>query len=141
MLKFLHQTSAIVAFLCVSLFWLSTLIAELFLTNAAVAQIKQWILSGLFLLIPSLAMAAFTGMRMERGGYLPRLESKKKRMPFLAGNGLLILLPCAFFLASKAGRNEFDINFYMVQTIELLSGLVQWLLLRKNMIDGRNIRH
>ncbi|MBF0096135.1 MAG: hypothetical protein HQM04_07240 [Magnetococcales bacterium] len=137
MTKQLHRFSAYLAFLCVTVFWLSSITAELFLSTQAVVQVKHFIVSGLFLFIPAMAITAFTGMRMDRGGYLPRLEAKKARMPILAGNGLLVLLPCAIYLANKAMHGDLDRTFYSVQTLELLAGAIQWILLRRNLQDGR----
>ena len=37
-------------------------------------------------------------------------------MPQIAANGILILIPSAWFLASKARATEFDTTFYAVQT-------------------------
>jgi hypothetical protein len=37
-----------------------------------------------------------------------------KRMPFIAANGLLVLIPCAFYLASKASSGAFDAGVYVV---------------------------
>ena len=137
MTKRIHRFSAFVAILCVSLFWLSTVIAELFFSLETIVQVKHFIVSGLFLLIPAMAVTAFTGMRMDRGGYLPRLEAKKSRMPLLAGNGLLILLPCAIYLANRAVHGELDRFFYVIQAVELLAGALQWNWLRRNIQDGR----
>jgi hypothetical protein len=36
-------------------------------------------------------------------------------MPFIAGNGILVLIPPALFLASKARAAEFDTAFYTVR--------------------------
>ena len=57
-------------------------------------------------------------------------------MPFIAGNGLLILIPAALFLASKARAGEFDTWFYVVQALELLAGATNITLLGLNMRDG-----
>jgi hypothetical protein len=137
MTKQIHRIAALVALLCVSVFWLTTVIAELFFSLQHIIQVKHFVLSGLFLLIPAMAITAFTGMRMDRGGYLPRLEAKKGRMPILAGNGLLVLLPCAIYLANKAVHGELDRIFYAVQLLELAAGALQWNFLRRNMQDGR----
>jgi hypothetical protein len=64
------------------------------------------------------------------------VESKKKRMPFIALNGVLVLLPAAFYLHSKALAGDFDTNFYAIQAVELIAGATNLWLLSKNMYDG-----
>ena len=57
-------------------------------------------------------------------------------MPFIAFNGLLILLPSAFYLHAKAQAGVFDTSFYAVQVVELVAGAINFWLLSKNMRDG-----
>ena len=45
-------------------------------------------------------------------------------------------MPCALFLAWKAGRAQFDLAFYGVQGIELAAGAVNLTLLGLNARDG-----
>ena len=60
---------------------------------------------------------------------------KKQRMPFIVGNGLLILIPSALYLAMRASRGEFDSVFYGVQAVELLAGAVNLALMSLNIRD------
>tara|TARA_B100000678_G_C18161957_1_gene483430 strand:- start:918 stop:1151 length:234 start_codon:yes stop_codon:yes gene_type:complete len=59
-----------------------------------------------------------------------------RRMPVIAANGLLVLIPAALFLSWKAGADEIDSAFYAVQALELLAGAVNFTLLALNMRDG-----
>ena len=61
-------------------------------------------------------------------------------MPFIAANGILVLIPAALFLASKAKAGEFDTAFYAVQALELLAGPVNITLLSLNMRDGLKMK-
>ncbi|MHC2332263.1 hypothetical protein ACVIW0_001552 [Bradyrhizobium sp. USDA 4454] len=61
-------------------------------------------------------------------------------MPFVAGNGILILIPSALFLASRAQAAEFDATFYAVQAIELVAGATNIILLALNMRDGLKMK-
>ena len=63
-------------------------------------------------------------------------RGKKKRMPFIALNGLLILVPSAFFLASKSATGDFDAWFYGVQAIELVAGAINLSPMGLNIGDG-----
>jgi ferredoxin-NADP reductase len=57
-------------------------------------------------------------------------------MPLIAANGILVLIPSALFLASKARAAEFDMAFYAVQAIELVAGAANITLLGLSMRDG-----
>jgi hypothetical protein len=57
-------------------------------------------------------------------------------MPFIAGNGLLILIPAALYLDRLATRAEFGAVFYAVQILELIAGAVNLVLMTLNACDG-----
>lgn len=64
------------------------------------------------------------------------VDTKKRRMPFIAANGLLVLVPCAIFLNRWAAAGSFDTTFYVVQAIELLAGPINLVLMALNVRDG-----
>ncbi len=135
--KRIHLAAGILAPLCIATFFLSTILVELFGTPAAVAQLKSLIVTpGLWILIPTLAAAGGSGffLSRSRGGRL--VEAKKKRMPFIAANGLLVLVPCAIFLDRWAAAGSFDASFYAVQTVELVAGAINLSLMSLNVRDG-----
>jgi hypothetical protein len=72
--------------------------------------------------------------RQVRKGRL--VDAKKKRMPFIAVNGLLVLVPCAIVLNRWAAAASFDTAFYVVQSIELVAGAVNLALMGLNARDG-----
>ena len=61
-------------------------------------------------------------------------------MPFIAANGLLVLIPSALFLALKARTGQFDLSFYLVQALELAAGATNLTLLGLNMRDGLKMK-
>ncbi len=61
-------------------------------------------------------------------------------MPLIAANGVLVLIPSALFLASKARAAEFDAGFYAVQALELVAGATNITLLGLNMRDGLKMK-
>lgn len=97
---------------------------------------KIAVLWAMLVLIPTLVTAGATGFRLGGRMRLPEAVAKKRRMPFIAANGLLVLLPSAFFLSGKAAAADFDTSFYAVQAVELLAGLVNLVLLGLNIRDG-----
>lgn len=64
------------------------------------------------------------------------VDSKKKRMPFIAANGMLVLVPCAVVLNRWAAAGSFDTAFYVVQAIELIAGPINLALMGMNVRDG-----
>ncbi len=136
MKRSIHAIAGIIGFSTVLIFWTATVVSELFGSHADIAMVKTNILWGMLILIPALAVAGASGMSMGRTRQGMLTTRKKKRMPFIAMNGLLILVPCAFFLAGKAGQSDFDAWFYGVQSIELIAGAVNMGLMGLNIRDG-----
>ncbi len=132
----IHAVAGATAMLCILSFWTSTAISELFLTEGAVVAVKQAILQGMLLLIPAMVVTGGSGFSLagSRSGHF--VDAKKKRMKIIAMNGLLIMLPSAFFLSHKATAGEFDTVFYLVQMAELAVGVVQLTLMSLNFRDG-----
>ena len=137
--RIIHPLAGLLALLTIATFWLSTAISELFLSEAAVVAVKTAIPWGLLVLIPALAATGGSGFFLSQGQRQGLVGAKLKRMPFLAANGLFILLPAALFLASKARAGVFDTTFYAVQAVELIAGAVNITLLGLGMRDGMRL--
>ena len=90
----------------------------------------------MILLIPCMAIAGASGMSMGRKRRDQPILRKKKRMPFIALNGLIILVPSAFFLAGRASAGQFDGWFYGIQALELVAGATNLGLMGLNIRDG-----
>jgi hypothetical protein len=136
MLKTLHPIAAAVALLTIGVFWLATVLSELFGSHAAITAVKSAIPWGFLVLIPALAATGGSGFARAHGRRAGLIGAKLKRMPFIAANGLLVLIPAAFFLAHKARADQFDTAFYVVQALELVAGATNITLLSLNMRDG-----
>ncbi len=132
----MHALLGSIALLCISTFWISTLVSELFLGQESVVAVKNGVLAAMWLLIPAMAATGGSGFALARGRRGSLLETKTRRMKLIAANGLLILLPSAFFLAKMANSGQFDTLFYTVQGLELLAGAFNVTLLALNMRDG-----
>ena len=137
MLRMLHLLAGLLATLTIAVFFTSTLLVELFGSPAAIAGIKHLIVfPGLFVLVPAIAATGGTGFALSKTRQGRLVEAKMKRMPFIAANGLLVLLPAAIFLNLWAAQGTFDSRFYLVQAVELLAGAINLLLMGLNMRDG-----
>lgn len=131
-----HLIAGVTAFALICAFWAGTVVSELFLSASAIATVKQAILWGMLLLIPAMAAVGGTGFRLGGRSQASAIAAKRRRMPVIALNGILILVPSAFFLAARAGAGDFDLAFYAVQAIELVAGAVNIALMGLNMRDG-----
>ena len=136
MKQILHLVAGVLAILMIAAFWVSTLGSELFGTEDDVRTVKLLIPWGFLVLIPSLALAGVTGQMLGRGRTDKLVVRKSKRMPLIAANGIVILIPAAFFLAYKADAYTFDTTFYAVQVLELVMGALNIALLGLNLVDG-----
>ena len=137
MLKKIHPLAAMIATLCIAVFFTSSLVVELFGSHELIAKVKHLIvMPGLFILVPAIATAGATGFALSKNRKGRLVEGKKKRMPIIGLNGIIILLPCAIILNQWAALGSFDTKFYLVQVIELLAGAVNLRLMAINIRDG-----
>lgn len=134
--RFIHPLAGMFALATIASFWLSTLVAELFLSEAAVTAVKTAIPWGFCLLVPALAITGSSGALLSRGNRTGLVGAKLKRMPIIAANGVFVLIPIAFVLAAKAQAREFDPLFYGLQAGELIAGGCNVVLLGLNFRDG-----
>jgi hypothetical protein len=132
----LHALAGAVALFCIGIFWASTVVSELFLGQGSVVAVKTGILAAMWLLIPAMAATGASGWAIGKGRGGRLMAAKQRRMKLIAANGLLVLLPSAYALASMASAGRFDGLFYAVQAIELAAGAVNITLLALNMRDG-----
>lgn len=140
MTRIVHPVAGAVALLTIATFWLSTALSELFASEAAVVAIKTAIPWGFLLLVPALTAAGGSGFALAKGRRAGLVAAKIRRMPIIAANGVVILIPSALFLAYKAAHAEFDGIFYAVQALELAAGAVNIGLLGLNMRDGLRMK-
>lgn len=132
----IHAVAGVLAMLTIAIFWLSTVTSELFAPRELIVAVKSAIPWGFLLLVPALILTGATGFAAAKGRGGRVIEAKQKRMPLIAANGLLVLIPSALFLAAKARAGEFDTAFYAVQALELGAGATNLILLGLNMRDG-----
>lgn len=136
MTRTIHPIAGGIALLMILTFWLSTAISELFAGTAAVTTVKTMVPWGFIILIPALMAVGGSGFRLGKRMRGPLVAAKKKRMPFIAANGILILIPAALYLSFKAQAGAFDTGFYTIQAVELIAGAANITLLGFNMRDG-----
>ncbi|MGO3933799.1 hypothetical protein NP284_36500 [Rhodopseudomonas pseudopalustris] len=136
MIRTLHPIAGITAFLTILSFWVSTVVVELGGDHQAIAAVKLGVLWGLLLLIPAIAVTGITGFKLGGASPHPGVAQKRRRMPLIALNGLLVLVPCAIVLQQRASAGQFDQIFNAVQAVELLAGAINLTLLGLSIRDG-----
>lgn len=132
----LHAVCGSIALATIMSFLASSLVVEILAEASVIAAVKRAIAWGLLVLVPALALTGITGLVMSGMRPSGLAATKLKRMRFAAANGLLVLVPCALFLAVKAGAGEFDTLFAAVQAVEYAAGAGNLALLGLNMRDG-----
>ena len=136
----IHATAGAVALVCIAAFWCASLLSEAIGDPATIALVKAAILYGMALLISALAVAGGTGFKLAKGWKGGLVQRKALRMRLAAGNGLLVLVPSAIFLANRSAEGALDVTFYAVQAVELAAGAANFVLLGLNMRDGLALR-
>ncbi|AFL73627.1 hypothetical protein [Thiocystis violascens] len=139
MSKAFHPITGALALLTILTFWVSTLVSEVFGSPTTVVAVKTFIPWGFLLLVPALMATGGSGFALARQRSDRLVDVKRRRMPVIAMNGLLILMPAALFLAFKVQAGELDAVFYAVQVLELVAGAVNIALLGLNMRDGLRV--
>ncbi|SIO56063.1 hypothetical protein SAMN05444722_3561 [Rhodovulum sp. ES.010] len=134
--KTLHPVAGTLALATITTFWISTAVTETVGSAEAVVAVKTAIPWGFLLLVPALIAAGGSGVALSHGAKAGLARVKRNRMPTVAFNGVVVLIPAALFLAQKARAGAFDSAFYTVQALELLVGGINIVLLGLNMRDG-----
>ncbi len=136
MIPRIHAAAGVIGFLCILTFWTSTVASELFGSHETITAVKHAVLWGMWVLVPSMAAAGGTGFKLLGSRSDSLALAKKRRMMVIGPNGVLVLIPCAFYLANLATKGQFTATFYAVQAIELVAGLVNLTLMGLNIRDG-----
>lgn len=136
MVQRLHPITGGISFVMLLTFWVSTVISEISGSRHLVTEVKQAIPWGLLVLIPALAITGMTGIRMAGSSRALLIVQKKRRLPIIAANGLLVLTPAAICLDALASHENFGPLFYGVQTLELAAGAINLSLMCLNIRDG-----
>ena len=114
-----HKTSALICFILIACFFSSSLLFDMFGNQESVLIVKNGIFYSIWLLIPLMAITGMTGAKMAPKVTSGPIGAKKKRMPFVALNGFLILLPAAYFLRELALNGELFAGFINLTLMSL----------------------
>jgi hypothetical protein len=135
-MKRIHKTAAVIAFLLIVLFFVSSFMVDISGDYVAIAQVKQTILYSVGLLVIAMMTTGITANKLYGAKVKGALAVKQKRMKIAAANGVVILIPAAIFLADWSAAGQFDSVYWTVQAIELIAGATNATLLGLNIRDG-----
>lgn len=136
MTRRIHAIAGLLAFVTIATFWIASVVSELFGSMAWIAWVKTTIPWGFLILIPAIALTGGTGVALSRRRSGSLVQAKLRRMSIIGANGLIVLIPSAFYLAAKADASAFDTGFFLVQALELMAGAINLSLLGLNIRDG-----
>jgi len=91
-------------------------------------------------LLPALALTGASGFRLGGKWKHRAVAAKKKRMPIIVLNGLLVLATCALTLRQLALSDDFGTAFHVVQAVELCAGAVNIALMGLSFRDGLRLK-
>ena len=128
-IKTVHPIAGTVALLTIITFWTATIFSKMSGDVDLIIQVKTMILYGMILLIPSMAVLGFSGFKLGGRSTFPLIVSKRRKMPLVAMNGLLVLVPSAILLKQMVMEGNFGIYYTIIQSIELIAGAVNITLL------------
>lgn len=135
-LKKIHKIAAIFAFLFITSFLTSTIIADLFAAPQQIAQVKSTVLIFIPGLILAMMITGISAAKLYPGVMKGALKVKQTRMKIAAINGVLILLPAAIVLAKWSALGQFDDLYWAVQIVEIIAGMVNITMIGLNIRDG-----
>jgi len=136
----LHAVAGVLGFICILTFWLSSVVSGLLGDPQTITIVNGAILAGMLVLLPALVGAGASGMSLlgKRTDTLALVKQKRGPRAFMTS--LLVLLPSAYFLWSRASDGTFDSLYYAVQAVELLAGSACAVLIGLNIRDGLALR-
>lgn len=135
-LKNIHKIAAMLAFLLIATFQVSTIYADIFATTVQIAQVKSTILMFIPVLILAMMATGVSANKLYAGPMTGVFKSKQIRMKIAAFNGMLILLPAAIVLARWSEHGQFNTLYWFVQGLEILAGLINLTMIGLNIRDG-----
>lgn len=120
-------------------FFTSTLVSELLHDYDLIRNVKKTILWFLPLILITMPLIAFSGIRLAGKSKSPIYIKKLNRMRIIAFNGIfLIFLAIYLFIKSRTG--EFDNFFWIAQILELLLGAINLTLIILNIKLGFDLK-
>ncbi|BCZ45365.1 hypothetical protein psyc5s11_14320 [Clostridium gelidum] len=138
-LKLVYKISSFIAFVLIISFMISSLTAEFLGDYILIVIVKKSIFCTLPLLIICMSI---TGISTRKLALLyPNLPYNRlvvRRVKYIGLNGVMFLAPLATVLNYLAQNNSIESIFYLLQSLEILFGLINIFLFTKIFRDEKN---
>ena len=134
-----HATAGIMALCLIATFFVSSLISELSGNFGWIVLVKRTVFYCMWAMLVLVPSAALTGMKLAGKSQNPIVAGKRRRMRWIAPNGLL-LLTLASYLYYKANLGEIDHRFMIAQLLEFAVGFTNISLLGLMIRDGFRLK-
>ena len=134
-----HAAAGLIAWCLIASFFIGSLLSELSGNPTWIVLVKRTIFYTMWAMVVLVPVAALTGRKLAGKSRNVVVERKRKRMRWIAPNGLL-LLTLGSYLYYKASQGQFDPFFTSAQLIELAVGLTNLVLLGLMIRDGYRLK-
>ncbi|MDO6500749.1 hypothetical protein [Photobacterium sanguinicancri] len=134
--KIVHRLAGIIALLMITTFFTSSVVTDLFGSYATITLVKQTILQWVAVLVLSMMVVGISGKKLYPAEPKGVLAVKAMRLKIAAFNGVVILIPAAYFLAAWSAEGLFDARYWLLQVVELLAGATNATMIGLNIRDG-----
>jgi hypothetical protein len=139
-LKLLNRIASTTAFLMIASFMISSLVSEFIGNHFLIANVKRTIFYSLLLLIMCMILTAVSTKKLTSlHPNIPLYLINVKRIKLIGLNGVIFLAPLATVLNYFAHKDNLDTTFYLLQSLELICGLINIFLFIKMFIDLKKI--
>ncbi|SOD97700.1 hypothetical protein [Spirosoma fluviale] len=134
-----HAAAGLIAWCLIASFFIGSLISELSGNPTWIVVVKRTIFYSMWAMVLLVPVAALTGRKLAGKSCNVVVVRKRKRMRWIAPNGLL-LLTLGSYLYYKASQGQFDPFFRSAQLVELALGLTNLVLLGLMIRDGYRLK-
>lgn len=139
-LKLLNRIASITAFLMITCFMTSSLVSEFIGDHILIAAVKRTILYALLLLIICMILTAVSQRKLTILHPNNSYELRRvKRIKCIGLNGAIFLAPLAITLNYLAQNDRIDTTFYLLQSLEIICGLINIFLFIKMFVDEKKV--
>lgn len=139
-LKLLNRIASITAFLMIICFMTSSLVSEFIGDHILIAAVKRTILYALLLLIICMILTAVSERKLTILYPNNFYELRRvRRIKWIGLNGAIFLAPLAITLNYLAQNDRIGTTFYLLQSLEIICGLINIFLFIKMFVEGKKI--
>lgn len=140
-LKLLCRISSLTAFVLIICFMTSSLVSEFFGDYSLIATVKKSIFYTLPFLIICMIITAISARKLNLlYTNIPYDQLVIRRVKYIGLNGVIFLAPLATVLNYLAQNHNFGSIFYLLQSLEIICGLINIIFFTKMFKDKKKLK-